>query len=178
MGGLLIVKLLLQPDIESYVSGAVIQCPALQVHQESRPSALMENFARVLENWIPKIPLVSGNKGKNCSPSVSVRNEAAITADPLFYSGLLRIGTGLSMLRAIEGVQTSFHEIKTPYLLQHGTSDRVCHVDGSSQFHEKTTSVDKTFTRYDEAQHDLLHEPQEIVDQVVQDCKDWIVKRC
>ena len=36
-------------------------------------------------------------------------------------------------------------KIEWPYLLLHGDADLLCEVGGSKEFHEKTSSKDKTF---------------------------------
>ena len=177
MGGLIIVHAVLKSD-KGTIQGAILHAPAITIHPDTRPSSLVEHASKLMLRFIPKIPLVKANKGKNSSPEVSQRNESEKDADPLFYSGRLRIGTGLAILGALEEIENEMHRFDTPYLLQHGTADRVCHLDGSKRFHEKATAQDKTFITYQTAQHDLMHEPDHIVQKLMQDLTNWLNDRC
>lgn len=159
---------------KSFVDGAVILCPAVQIHATSRPSLVVERIGKLLRTLAPKIPFARGNRGRNSSPEVAAIVDAMKRADPLFYNGRLRIGTGLAILDAIEHVQDKFHLIETPYLLQHGTADLVCHISGSEDLHVKTSSVDKQFRSYPDGSHDLSNEPPHIRDAVVNDFVAWL----
>ncbi|GLE02437.1 hypothetical protein PINS_up011275 [Pythium insidiosum] len=176
LGGLLVLHLLAKVDKE-LVDGAVIQCPAVQIHQHSRPSPALEAVAKVLHALTPKIPFARGNRGKNSSPEVAALVDAMKRADPLFYNGRLRIGTGLAMLEAITSVQDKLPLIDAPYLLQHGTADLVCHISGSEMLHAKTASRDKEFRSYAGGAHDLSNEPAPIRNAVVQDFVAWLEAR-
>lgn len=46
-----------------------------------------------------------------------------------------------------------------PYLLMHGTGDKICLIDGSVNFHGKTEIAEKRFVAYDGAFHELFNEP-------------------
>lgn len=177
MGGLLILHTVLSELTDRKIQGAVIQAPAILIHSDTRPHDWIEKISKLIVYYFPKIPLVQGNRGKNSSAQVSARNEAEKAADFLFYSGRLRIGTGLAILGALEQVADQFDQFNVPYLLQHGTADRVCHVSGSEKFHKATKSKDKTFVTYENAHHDLMHEPQEVVDRIIQDLTSWLLDR-
>lgn len=173
LGGLLILTMLTKVD-KNFVDGAVILCPAVQIHATSRPSLAVETVGKMLRSLAPKIPFARGNRGLNSSSEVAAAVDAMKRADPLFYNGRLRIGTGLAILDAIEYVQDKFHLIETPYLLQHGLADVVCHISGSEELHKKTRSVDKQFRSYPNASHDLSNEPPSIRDAVVNDFVAWL----
>jgi acylglycerol lipase len=95
----------------------------------------------------------------------------------MFYNGRLRIGTGLAILDALMSIQDQIYKIDTPYLLQHGEADFVCHISGSEAFHAKTSSSDKTFKSYPGGAHDLSNEPPPIRNAVVQDFVEWLEER-
>lgn len=176
LGGLMILNILTKVD-KDFVDGAVILCPAVQIHKTSRPSATIESIGKFLRAVAPKIPFAQGNRGHNSSSEVAALIDAMKRADPLFYNGRLRIGTGLAILDAIEHIQDKFHLIETPYLLQHGTADQVCHISGSEELHKKTSSKDKQFKSYPGGSHDLSNEPPPIRDAVVNDFVSWLEEK-
>lgn len=173
LGGLMILHALSKGGPE-LVDGAVILCPATEIHQASRPSAVMEAVGRLLQAYMPKLPLVKANSGKNSSPEVAAVIDAEKHADPLYYPGKMRVGTGLALLEGIMTIQDKLPLIETPYLLQHGTADQACSVTGSAALHLKTRSVDKTFKTYEGGHHDLASEPPRIRDAVVRDFVAWL----
>ncbi|KAF1786480.1 Alpha/Beta hydrolase fold [Phytophthora cactorum] len=130
LGGLIILHALSQSG-PKLVDGAVILCPATEIHKASRPSYLMELIGRLLQEYMPKLPLVKANSGKNSSPEVAAIIDADKFSDPLYYPAKCVLERGL-------------HCWKTPYLLQHGTADQACTVTGSAALHLKTRSADKT----------------------------------
>ncbi|DAZ96988.1 TPA: hypothetical protein N0F65_011903 [Lagenidium giganteum] len=168
LGGLMVLHVLTKME-RGLVDGAVILCPAVQIHEGTRPSKAAEVVGRFLLKFTPKLPFARGNRGRNSSPEVAAAVDADKQADPMFYNGRLRIGVGFAFLKAIEYIQDRFHLIDTPYLLQHGTGDLVCHVSGSEDLHQKTSSKDKTFKTYAGGYHDLSNEPPHIRDAVVND---------
>ncbi|TMW59973.1 hypothetical protein Poli38472_000015 [Pythium oligandrum] len=176
LGGLLVLLVLTRIQ-KGLVDGAVILCPAVQVHKKSRPPPAIEAIGKALRAIAPKLPLAQGNRGKNSSPEVAAIVDAMKRADPLFYNGRLRIGTGFAILDALEYIQDKLHHIDVPYLLQHGTADFVCHISGSEELHTKTSSVDKEFRQYANAAHDLSNEPARIRDAVVKDFVEWLEAR-
>lgn len=173
LGGLLILNMLTKVD-RDFVDGAVILCPAVQIHETSRPSAAVERAGKFLRAVAPKIPFAAGNRGRNSSSEVAALVDALKRGDPLFYNGRLRIGTGLAILDALEHIQDKFHLIETPYLLQHGLADQVCHISGSEELHNKTNSKDKQFRAYPGGSHDLSNEPPHIRNAVVNDFVAWL----
>lgn len=169
----MILNILTKVD-KDFVDGAVILCPAVQIHETSRPSPVVERVGKFLRAVAPKIPFAAGNRGRNSSPEVAALVDELKRADPLFYNGRLRIGTGLAILDALEHIQDKFHLIETPYLLQHGTGDQVCHISGSEELHKKTSSKDKQFKAYPGGSHDLSNEPPHIRNAVVNDFVAWL----
>ncbi|KAF4039973.1 Serine aminopeptidase [Phytophthora infestans] len=172
LGGLIILHALSKSP--KLVDGAVILCPATEIHKASRPSQLMELIGRLLQEYMPKLPLVKANSGKNSSPEVAAIIDAEKYSDPLYYPGKMRVGTGLALLEGIVSIQDKLQLIETPYLLQHGTADQACSVTGSAALHLKTRSADKTFKTYEGGHHDLASEPPRIRDAVVRDFVAWL----
>lgn len=173
LGGLIILHALSKSG-PNFVNGAVILCPATEIHKASRPSHLMELIGRLLQEYMPKLPLVKANSGKNSSPEVAAVIDAEKYSDPLYYPGKMRVGTGLALLEGITSIQDKLQLIETPYLLQHGTADQACSVTGSAALHLKTRSADKTFKTYEGGHHDLASEPPRIRDAVVRDFVAWL----
>lgn len=176
LGGLLVLLVLLKIQA-GLIDGAVILCPVVQIHSNSRPSKVLEFIGNVLLRVAPKLPFVEGNRKQNCHPEIADAVEASKCEDPMFYNGKLRIGSGFAILEGVKYIQDKLHTIRTPYLLQHGTADFVCHVSGSEHLHSLTSSEDKTFITYPDGAHDMSNERKHIRDAVVNDFVAWLEAR-
>jgi pimeloyl-ACP methyl ester carboxylesterase len=53
--------------------------------------------------------------------------------DPLCYTGLMRIRTGISIKEAVDALPPILSRISVPILVQHGMDDRVCAIEVSKQ---------------------------------------------
>lgn len=184
MGGLITLHSCLEhqrrsSSSDALINGMILQAPALSIHKDSKPSQVTIAFARGLQMLIPKLPLSPGNAGNNSSESVREINERRCADDPLFYSGWIRVGTGLAILSAQEALEGSgtLEQLRLSYLLQHGAKDRVCHIEGSHDFHRKASSRDKTFIIYPDAEHDLAHEPEHLTEKLHRDIITWLDQR-
>ncbi|KDO27748.1 hypothetical protein SPRG_20387 [Saprolegnia parasitica CBS 223.65] len=180
-GAALIVHALLH-SLEG-IDGVILQAPALQLAANRRPPAVVEALVSVLARIAPRLPIVPSNGGKGSSPLVRAAVVAKKRADPLYYSGKVRLGTAYSVLQTMDGLQTpaataAFASLNVPLLVQHGTADVVCALDGSETwFHALVSCHDKQLIAYPDACHDLLHEPAPIADAVVADLVAWLDAR-
>jgi acylglycerol lipase len=60
-------------------------------------------------------------------------------------------------------------DITWPYLLMHGSADKIVSTEGSEMLHSRSKSEDKTFKIYEGYFHGLLNEPKEFSDIVKSD---------
>ena len=89
-----------------------------------------------------------------------------------------RLGTGVQLLHALEDVRKKvIPELKTPYIVIHGTQDHGVPISGSEYLYTTslTPSDQKEFIKKEGAYHDLLADPsaEESMDHII----NWINKR-
>ncbi|TPX69596.1 hypothetical protein SpCBS45565_g02311 [Spizellomyces sp. 'palustris'] len=156
-------------DSQASPSGMVILCPLVSAAADSRPSWTVELIAKALSRVAPSLPLAEANRGKNGG------DEEAFFSDPLTYHGRLRIGTGLAMLYGFENLQAHLEEIKTPFVVIHGDSDRVTSPQGSQVLYERASPSDKTIQIIQGQEHDLIREPKAA--EILAICLEWLNKR-
>lgn len=122
------------------ISGGMILCPMLAISPETRPHFLIESIARLISSFASALPLASANKGKNSEdPTV----EEQFEQDPQTYHGKLRVGTGLGILKGLIDVNNKMESLKVPFLICHGTGDRVTSYHGSEKLFREAASLDK-----------------------------------
>jgi len=153
------------PVSESFrptLSGGMILCPMLAISPETRPPYLIELIARTISSFASALPLAAANKGKNSEdPTV----EQQFEMDPQTYHGKLRVGTGLGILQVrlipnfrvrlfpltlleflaqgLIDINTKMNHLKVPFLICHGTGDRVTSYHGSEKLYREAVSTDK-----------------------------------
>ncbi|KAF0683445.1 Aste57867_24479 [Aphanomyces stellatus] len=177
MGGLVAVHVILKAP--SLFHGLVLQAPALHIHAAARPPWIVEAVARILYAIAPKLPILGAVDARPIDP-----NDAAQVAlarvkqtDPLFYTGRMRLGTGLALLTATEAIAHRMHEVALPMLVQHGDCDIIVRVDGSRRFHAAAASTDKTLHVYSGGGHVLWVEPDAIAKPFFEDLTRWLQER-
>lgn len=135
-------------------------------------TAIQKLLVPVLNRFTPSLPVQSMD-----TTYISRDRDviAAYKADPLVYSGGIRVRTGVEMVRAIDETQAVFTEVSLPLLVLHGTADKLIMPDGSKKLYKDAVSTDKTLKLYDGWYHELVNEPEK--EQVIRDIIVWIKSR-
>ncbi|CAN7129261.1 monoacylglycerol lipase [Brassica rapa] len=170
-GGAIILKAMLDPMIESRVSGIVLTSPAVGV-QPSHP--IFTVLAPIVAFLLPRYQFSAANKK---GMPVSRDPQALVTkySDPLVFTGSIRVKTGYEILRIAAHLQQNLNKVKVPFLVMHGTADTVTDPNASKRLYEEASSSDKSIKLFDGLLHDLLFEPErEIIAGVI---LDWLNQR-
>ncbi|XP_009106009.1 monoacylglycerol lipase [Brassica rapa] len=170
-GGAIILKAMLDPKIESRVSGIALTSPAVGV-QPSHP--IFTVLAPIVAFLLPRYQLSAANKE---GVQVSRDPQALITkySDPLVFTGSIRVRTGYEILRIASHLQQNLNKVKVPFLVMHGTADTVTDPNASKRLYEEASSSDKSIKLFKGLLHDLLFEPErEVIAGVI---LDWLNQR-
>lgn len=151
------------------LSGVVLQCPLIRTAKP--PGRLMRLAAATLAAVFPKLPLLPPPPAAAAAAAARI----ALLADELCYSGRLRVGTGLALLRASASLAARLSDWDVPLLLQHGLDDAVVAPHGSRELLAAASSADKTLIEY-QAGHNLLAEPATL-HAVRRDYLQWLETR-
>ncbi|KAF0683446.1 Aste57867_24480 [Aphanomyces stellatus] len=175
MGGLTAVHTALQVQslTDPLVAGVLLQAPALHIHVDARPPWLVEQIGRVLHAIGPKLPLLPND---DHVPSAVDGAKLALPEedDVLYYTGRIRIGTGLALLAGIDAATPHLHNLTLPLLIQHGQDDTIVSIDASRHVHAVASSTDKTLVEYAQGGHLLWAEPPSIAKPFVADMLAWL----
>ncbi|KAL7178506.1 hypothetical protein ACSBR1_041963 [Camellia fascicularis] len=167
-GGAIILKAVLDPNIEACIAGVVLTSPAVGV-QPSHP--IFTVLAPVFSWLFPRLQLRAANK----QGMVVCRDPEALVAkysDPLVYTGSIRIRTGYEILRITTYLQQNLRRLKVPFLVLHGTTDTITDPEASKKLYEEASSTDKTIKLLQGCLHDLLFEPER--EMIVETIIDWL----
>lgn len=92
--------------------------------------------------------------------------------DPLIDQRRLPARLAVEFLGAMRQIQARTRELTLPFLVMHGTGDRLTNPQGSRDLYQNASSSDKTLKLYNGLYHDLLHEPERA--RVSADLLDWL----
>ena len=97
------------------------------------------------------------------------------TNDPLVYSGGIYAKTGAVVLAATKQVTGLLSRFQTPFLLMHGSDDKLTDSAASEAFYREANSTDKQYREFPGLYHDLINEPEK--DKVLKVVTDWLNAR-
>jgi alpha-beta hydrolase superfamily lysophospholipase len=168
MGGLvaLLYTLNRAPDFR----GLLLSAPAIEVNPDLAP--FLRRVAQGLGRLAPTLPTVHSPQG------VISRDPAVVEAarqDPLNYHGRTLARTGAELLRAGDEAQSRLHELRTPFLVCHGTADPLASPVWSRRLYERAAAEDKTLKLYNGLYHETFNEPEQ--DAVLADLGAWLAAR-
>uniref|UniRef100_A0A023G7K1 Putative lysophospholipase n=2 Tax=Amblyomma TaxID=6942 RepID=A0A023G7K1_AMBTT len=171
MGGLLVAMAAERRPKD--IAGLIMMAPLLAVDKE-QGTWLKMTLARILGRVVPNLPIGDLDLSLVSRDPETV---AWMTNDPLRYHGSVRMGWAAAILNALEDLQAKIDLVDIPFLIQHGSGDKLCDLGGSEDFYKKAPSKDKSMKVYKECYHSLLTEPGEMGQQVLKDIADWYTAR-
>eukprot|EP00250_Pteridium_aquilinum_P011835 c20339_g1_i1 orf=642-1865(-) len=167
-GGAVALKAALHPTMETVLKGIILTSPALRV----RPThPVFEVLAPVFSILFPTLQF-SGAHKRGIPVSRDPAQLVAKYSDPLVYTGPLRIRTGAEILRITAYLQRNIKKITVPFLVMHGTADRVTDPFASQDLYHCAASKHKRLKLYDGYLHDLLFEPER--EEIAEDIIYWM----
>ncbi|RLN23813.1 monoglyceride lipase [Panicum miliaceum] len=155
-GGAVVLKASLYPHIREKLEGIILTSPALRV-KPAHP--IVGAVAPIFSLVAPKFQF----KGANKRGIPVSRDPAALLAkysDPLVYTGPIRVRTGHEILRISSYLLHNLKKVTVPFMVLHGTADRVTDPLASQDLYREAASRHKDLRLYDGFLHDLLFEPE------------------
>lgn len=131
-------------------------------------------MAPLLSLLVPKLQFKGANK-RGIPVSRDPAALAAKYADPLVYTGPIRVRTGHEILRICSYLMHNLKSVSIPFLVLHGTADEVTDPLASQDLYDNAPSTIKDIKLYKGYLHDLLFEPER--KDIGQDIIDWMQKR-
>jgi acylglycerol lipase len=152
-------------------AGVVFVCPMCKIGDDCLPSKwVIDLFRRI-----------AGPKGTASTLGyLSIRplKQAMLTAFPIDYVRKPRLATARELLDVTIHISNDLKNFEAPFLVQHGTMDRITDPKLSKILYEESKSNDKTIKLYEGMFHSLIcGEFDENIDVVFNDTICWILER-
>ena len=103
-------------------------------------------LANALGSMLPKMKL-------EALPAEFVSRDPMVVRDyvndPLVYHDAMRIGFASQSLKAMASMQEFAPKVQWPFLLLHGTDDKLVNIEGARNLFAKAASVDKSYKEFE-----------------------------
>lgn len=168
MGGAIVTLWTLEK--KPAIQGLILSGPALKAGSDV--SGFLIGVTKFLSGLFPSLAVMD-LPNENFSRDKAVVEDMG--KDPLVYQGKGPARTAAELLRAFDRIEEKMPQLTLPFLVMHGTADKLTNPEGSKLLVERAKSEDKTLKLYEGVFHDLLHEPEH--DQILGELAMWIAKR-
>lgn len=166
MGGAVVLLYVL--DHGARPAGLILSSPLVHLPTPR----LLWPVARLAGRLAPALPTVYLERDAiSRDPSVV----AEVLNDPLCYTGRIKARTGAELLRATRRLRDEGHRLGRPFLLVHGTADRITAPSGSRALYARARSDDKTLALYNGFYHETFNDPGG--ERVLIGMADWLDER-
>ena len=167
-GGTVALHTLIRHQIP--VDGLVLSAPAIKAGSDI-PNWLLRVGEKV-GKVAPRMPTIRFDPA---SLSRDTAVGAAYAADPLVHHIRIPAQTGVALTNSFAYLARHLHRFNIPFLILHGTEDRITNIEGSKLLHRKAQTEDKTIKLYAGYYHELFNEFGK--EAIIQNVVEWIKKR-
>lgn len=154
------------------VQGVVLSSPYLGLALEV--SGVKKGAASLFSKLVPKLSLPSELEGKDLTRDPEMVR--IHDADPLNF-GTANARWYTESTQAMEFVHSKASQLAKPVLLLYGGADRIASADATDRFASKLTVADREVERLPGHFHELLNEPPEYRDPLIERIAKWLLAR-
>lgn len=169
LGGLIATKYTIDTGGEG-IDGLILSGPLLMPDEDMSP--FLQKISGLVGRLLPFLPVVS----VDTTLVTQVEKERkAYDEDPLVFHGSTKARTAFEFLRTMKYVQKNFSSIKLPFLVMHGSADKLSNPKGSQLLFDTAGSTDKTIKLFEGMYHEIMREPDKHL--FFETIKQWISAR-
>ena len=176
MGGMIAVKTAI--DAPTLWNGVILSGPLI-VPDPNVATPLKRTLAKMVSRWLPKLTLDALDAEEISKDPAVV---SAYLNDPLVYRGGFRARWAAEVMMTLDEFELAFKRWTIPFIIQHGSMDKMCMPSGSKKFHAETATdaKDKSIIVYDGLRHEIYNEDfkrdaSTLVNQPIRDAVSWAV---
>jgi alpha-beta hydrolase superfamily lysophospholipase len=169
LGGLVCMTYLLDHK-PTDIDGVILSSPFIKIDDGTAP--ILQKLAGIVAAIFPKMPTVGLDVNLISRDPAEV---AKYVNDPFVYHGKTNAKTGYEMIKAIKNVQSKFSEFDLPFIIIHGSKDKLADPQGSKWLFERSISKDKKLVILDGLYHETMREPEK--EQFFGGVLDWLSAR-
>jgi alpha-beta hydrolase superfamily lysophospholipase len=172
-GGILLHAALAEPEA---FAGLTLFAPMVGIDADRVPNPVVQSVGKFVA-WLAPSAAVAPVKDllPDCFRDASMLPIAR--ADPHRYVGAMRIGTAFQLKDAMDELSVRFADVTTPFIILHGTCDKITSPAASARLFEVSESLDKTMILYEGAFHVMWCESIDTREHILHNWLDWLLQR-
>jgi len=174
MGGAVALEISLRQPFA--YRGMILLAPMCKISDKIKPPRFVVFLIEWLAALLPERPWFPSKDVIDSAYRLpEIRSQAR--SCPWAYRCKPRLRTAVTLIRFCDYLERRLTNVSTPFLLCHGTADKVTDPEISKELFMKSTSADKTLKLYEGMWHSLLHEPKDKKEKVWNDMSEWVAER-
>jgi len=171
MGGLIQLSFILDHlEVIDNFKGALFSSPFIMPDKDLAP--LLQKLSGVIGSLLPKLKTV---KADSSFISRDPKEIEKYDADPLIYRDGIYASSGKHSLKQIKKVTKRFSEFNVPFIIQHGTNDKLAELNGSRTLIKTCSSKDAQLIELKDFKHEITRDLG--YESVLQTYLDWMEER-
>lgn len=168
MGGAIVTQYALTFD--QPLAGLILSAPAIK--EDANVSPALIAALQGLAQHFPAMPALH-LEFKDFTRNSQVLQD--LQQDTLIAKGDVSAQLGAELLSTLLSIQKGLHRLEHPFLVLHGTADKLTNIAGSQMLFDKAQSPRKEFKQYPGLYHILLNEPEK--ETVYADIFAWLAEQ-
>lgn len=154
MGGLVLTSHLLEKFTQDpQLKGVILSAPFLSPDPDLAPFLI--KISGFLSRFLPYLRTVGANPEYISSDPQTVK---AYVEDPLVDNHKAYARTAHQILCKMKQLEPRFEDFNIPFLLMHGTEDKLSAIEGSERLFSQAKTDDKSFYKLDGLRHEITRE--------------------
>eukprot|EP00931_Biecheleriopsis_adriatica_P081012 TRINITY_DN54363_c0_g1_i1.p1 TRINITY_DN54363_c0_g1~~TRINITY_DN54363_c0_g1_i1.p1 ORF type:complete len:393 (-),score=65.79 TRINITY_DN54363_c0_g1_i1:63-1175(-) len=139
----------------SFFDGVALIAPMLVVSDHLKPPRIVQEIFKRLALLLPTWPLTPSKSLDEFDFRVPEQGRQYVKCNPMSMQGLKsRLGTTKAFaFDFVDWIGENFKEFRTPFLVLHGTADKITDPEGSKRLHEEAPVKDKSIKLFDGGYH-------------------------
>lgn len=158
--------------------GLILVAPMCKIADDVMPPETLVKVANLLSKVFPAIKFFPQQDLSELAFR-DPKNREIAKYNVICYDKLVRLKTGLELLKTTSEIESQLDKIRSPLLVLHGAADKVTDPMISKFLYEQASSTDKTLKLYEGGYHSILEgEPDDTIEEVFGDMIAWLDARC
>ena len=171
MGGLVTLSYLLgDSKLPNNPEGIIFSAPFIKPSKDLAPTLQkLSKFLGLVMPWLPT-QSVDANEISRDKNYIKMYKE-----DPLIYHGRVHLGSARQLLLQMQKLRPKYQELSLPFLIVHGTKDKLADLEGSRMLYQESCSTDKKIIELKDFKHEVMNEIGR--KKVLQSIANWLDER-
>ena len=168
MGGCLCIHI--STKLEGMIKGIILMSPALGTTRKCQSLAycILSCFRKCCARKL----LIKPNPAEVCSNQELIEY---LEENPYIYTDRVRLGTITTVMQGMKGGKGLIDSVNTPFVIVHGTDDRIVDPIWSEVMYRDAPVKDKSLWMYTGLSHSLVFEKE--IYEISERIRTWVVER-